>query len=305
MDQRSGVSEVDDSGVLTLTGTRDTDVESLDDLIDAAGFPTGTDQEVSFTALLDAEKGLKGMFNGVPGSFWCTETCSATTDSDGKLSLSDAFWRFTPDATATALATLIVREKKPDPAFLTFGYWLRTTTNKDGDKYMANTFAIGNAPVPSSNSRDNVVGSAEYAGPAAGLFVKRKTTSVGDGDPVSSGRFTARAALTAHFGGDAPKDKENSISGMISDFMHNGEMIDEEWIVTLMKAEIADLALEFEDATAMPGGTWRGRFYGGELKPAADRTNETDLAPPGSVAGTFEAEFNNGDVIGAFGATKQ
>ena len=302
MAERSGVSGQAADGVLMLTA-RDIDVESLDDLIDAAGFPTGTDQTVAFTALTDAAKGLEGMFNGVPGSFWCsTSPCSATTDSDGKLSLADVNWRFTPDATVSALDTLVVRQKKPDPAFLTFGYWLRTTTDKDGDTYMVNTFAMGNALA--SGTLANVVGSAEYAGPAAGLFVKRETTAVGDGDPVSSGRFTARAALTAHFGGDAPQDKENSISGMISHFMHNGEMIDEEWIVKLMNADITAIDAVFTDTT-MPVGNWRGNFYGGELKLTADTTDTpTNLAPPGSVAGTFEAEFNNGDVMGAFGATR-
>ena len=304
-------------GVLSLLDTArsaDIDIETVDDLVNAADFPSANDQTYTWSGtsgrdLPTATDGIDGTFNGVPGTFWCDSTsCSATTDMDGKLSLS-ANWKFTPDAPVADLATLKVREKKNDADFVTFGYWLRTTTSKDPDvkpTYIVDAFQTGMGPTESVAA---VVGSAKYAGPAGGLFVKRGTVSVGEGDLMSSGRFTARADLMANFGGNdlVPTDDQFSISGTISNFMHDGQMIDEEWEVELKKISAANYSQADGTFTGgeTNGGGWSGRFYG-PLSATPDAMDlGTRMAPPGSVGGTFDASFNNGEVIGAFGATKQ
>ena len=309
------VADVMPGGVLYMVDGSQDDAVAVHSFVSADGLPSAKNQEYSWgadgnqgTDLPTEAKGLSGMFNGIAGTYWCARDCSASTDNEGNVSFDSADWRFTPDATATQQATLVVEESVPASKFLTFGYWLRTTTDKDGPTYMVDTFAMGKSPamLPTASELSDVQGSADYVGPAVGLFVKRETTSVGDGDPVLAGRFTAQSALTAHFSGNVPADKTNMISGTISNFMHLGEMIDEEWMVKLMDAPIAVVGQAFQalSGTAMPEGNWTGAFHGGELTNTAEADDEDFVDPPGSVAGTFDAMFNNGEVIGAFGATR-
>ena len=57
-----------------------------------------------------------------------------------------------------------------------------------------------------------------------------------------------------------------------------------------------DSAAHFTGSTT-GGGTWSGNFYGD--------TGTGGAAIPPHVAGQFTGAFNNGNVMGAFGATKQ
>ena len=169
-------------------------------------------------------------------------------------------------------------------------------------EYMVKAFFRGEVP---SGDVATLEGSATYKGAAAGLYTKRALTPGGDGDVTAAGRFTADAELTANFGGDSVAvDDEDSISGMIKNFMDGGMMIDAAWLVELNKIQGATFNAggregTFTDGTTTGGGSWNGMFYG-----TVDATTTPQHTLPSGVAGEFTAGFNNGDLIGSFGATK-
>ena len=133
---------------------------------------------------------------------------------------------------------------------------------------------------------------------------------------ATTGTFTASATLTATFGGDANTDTDDKhrISGMVKDFMNDAGR-DLGWTVMLNKATTVsrgtdgaiagtdNLAGTFSGNTTGDGtaqtGSWNGRFYG----PGSDDSPAVVVLPSG-VAGEFDANFNDGYVAGAFGATR-
>ena len=305
---RPGVSQEADgtTGALMLVGT----YAMLADLIVAEGLPSGMDQLFTFETearpVPMGDDALEGMFNGVPGSFSCANACTATTDGEGALTLGGD-WTFTPDSELMR-DEVMIQDVDPDTDYLDFGYWVRTVTDEDdAEAYMVNTFARGELAYASVA---DVTGSAEYAGAAVGLYTKRADTVSGVGDVEAAGAFTAVTTLTATFGqpdgSPLPAGLVDSISGKITDFRdYAGDPIDTRWTVLLNKIGGTDGVGTFaagftggttNAATTADDGTWSGQFYG---DPGADN------AHPTSVAGEFDASFNNGDVIGAFGATIQ
>ena len=92
----------------------------------------------------------------------------------------------------------------------------------------------------------------------------------------------------------------NTISGTIDSFvLENDEQ--QAWAVNL-EGEITEIAgtVTSEDGATgggAPGG-WNATFHG----PNEDADN--DPIQPHSVVGEFNANFSNGSVAGAFGATK-
>ena len=176
---------------------------------------------------------LSGTFREVPGKFSCTSGCTATADSDGKITLSTG-WKFTP---AGDPAKLVVKGVINDMDYLTLGHWVRTTTDSDGSTYMVGVFANGTpANALTERCRTVVTGTAEYAGPAIGLFSKREYAAGGKGDVTMTGQFTAAANLVANFDVPAP---DGSITGTIGDFMHRGAVIDEDWKVSMKRTGIS------------------------------------------------------------------
>lgn len=174
-------------------------------------------------------------------------------------------------------------------------------------------------------------GSTKYTGAAAGMFVRETLSDDGTATPVSSGQFTANAELTASFGGDSVAiDNQFTVSGVISDFRDaDGDVIDSNWEVTLGRSssfiddDNNEISADDLKGSTMVNrqsaevGDWSGMLYGdpaaedltGLAAPAADATSAqekeyTDTLAPMGVAGKFDAAFINGDVIGAFGATR-
>ena len=142
----------------------------------------------------------------------------------------------------------------------------------------------------------------------------RTFTLDGEVQNRTGGQFTADAMLTAYFGGDDVAVNDHySIDGWIEDFVdRRGRAIDSSWSVELKAARFgsqqsADLTGTngnvFGNATEgdqdMMGG-WSGRFFG----PIDDTTSGNQSTSPSAVAGTFDAQFTNGTVIGSFGAEK-
>ena len=247
---------------------------------------------------------IDGRFHGIPGTFACSASCTISSDKDGNLSAlggQDGTWTFTPEKLADGADPYMVAAVKLDLDYLDFGYWVQTTTADGETTYMVDTFFRGEDKYESVTEVD---GTAQYVGAAGGLYSRSEDVPTGDGDVLDAGRFTANATLTAHFGQTADDAVTESllysISGMITDFLDSdGNPIDANWRVTLRKIQGDNNDIGNNGAfsgTTTPGGTWNGQFYGA---PGANN------AQPTGVAGEFDAEFNNGDVIGAFGAVKQ
>ena len=195
--------------------------------------------------------------------------------------------------------------------FLDLGYWASDTFDQNNDlERSVGIFATGRFPFAYTNQnlngsgRGDTVGGAKYVGPATGLYVA---------DDGRSGQFAASAELTAHFWDENldPKDW-HSIQGTLVDFTDaDGAAIDPTWSVNLERIQKVDKLGQFTFSNGAPndrnghlvfrGGTtstggssatgeWRGGFYG-----SMDRL-------PNAAIGTFNANFDNGQAVGAFGA---
>lgn len=292
------------------------------------------DQAVSFS----------GRFHGIRGTYKCTSTCSAQNDGNGQLTLLTGEWMFDPtptfradnaDGTPNGLAAVMVAGVRDDEDYLRFGYWVRTipqTRNRD-DRYEIGMFADGQNPygtnttVVTSAGVQAMEGTAKYTGAAAGMFVKETLDADGTATPINSGQFTANAELTASFGGNSiAMDDHFTVSGMISNFRDaDGDLIDSNWKVTLGRStsfvDTANSEISSNDLTGktmvglQEAGDWSGMLFGDPMlttapaepatdaTPAQERAYTNQLAPTG-VAGEFDADFINGGVIGAFGATR-
>ncbi|MDE0238957.1 MAG: hypothetical protein OXQ84_01990 [bacterium] len=312
LEDDAGTSDVDETGWLVLTtgSAIAADVTSL--IFSAAMFPpTGDTTTYAATdADMDGtyEYGFAGSFHGVAGMYQCTgvnaTACGAAIDSAGALTLTGT-WHFVATDAMNAMVAGVMR----DVDYLDFGYWLETTTAADGTmSHAVLAFARGERDYGGVAS---VVGRASYAGPATGLYVrKRVDPDTAEPTRMWSGQFTADAILTATFGrGDLAiaTNEQFMITGLVSNFRNaDGEMINNAWTVDLGGLDAANdedtgiagiQNIDASDGTfsgvTTGGGTWSGMFHG-----AAG----TDNALPGAVSGTFDGHFSNGHVLGAFGA---
>ena len=189
----------------------------------------------------------------------------------------------------------------PDTDYLTMGHWVRTVTTYDGKPpaYTVGVFVESDMTALIGDLVNDAVGSATYVGPAVGLFSKREHAPGGDGAITMSGQFTADANLTADFG--LTDVDPGRVNGTIDNFMQRGTVIDSDWEVSLNRAVFVDGNFTHAATdTGTDGSSWAGSFYkAGDPTPATDDGDAT--LPPEYVAGTFENDFTNGDVIGAFG----
>ena len=264
-------------------------------------------------------KTLSGTFDGAMGTYECTTTCMIRIDTDGTMGDSNTITgggdvSFVPASNATVPA--------PDTDYLTFGYWVQTSTKMNGDATTGIApFVAGKMPYDNTTltALTNLTGaSATYEGPATGMFV-HKTDVDGDGKglvPTSSGQFTADASLTAHFGEspDVGTTFQNAINGTVSNFVNSStNQAIEGWTLTLKPAKFdtsTEAGFDFGGMTSgganTSAGGWRGNFYGPATGPdGPDDNTDPDVITPGSVAGEFLGHFSNGHVVGAFGATEK
>ena len=171
-----------------------------------------------------------------------------------------------------------------DEQYITFGWWQERPALVDGT-YQAVVFAT------STGIYSGAIGSAEYEGPAVGLYVDR--TSEGGTTIYESGDFTATAILRATF------DEGNvGVEGDVSGFRttHGAK----NWVVSLDRVGTAGV-----DGTAeivQPGtgstGAWEHSFLARPetLRLAGDNQ-------PIAVTGRFDVSIPNvRHIVGAFGA---
>ena len=273
-----------------------------------AEFPSAVNQvDVPF---MDDDE-FTGMFDGAPGTYTCVSMCTLSTDSDAELVAVGGQWSFTPDDDEFLVPV-------DDTDYVHFGYWLNETEVDGEPVYMAAPVAGGTAESPISDVQ-SLEGSATYAGAATGLYVIRTFTLDGEIQNRAGGQFTADATLTAYFGGDdVAVNKHYSIVGTIEDFGdQHGSPIDSSWSVELEAAlfgsqpgavltgtngNVFSGATEGDQGMA---GAWSGRFFGPVAVDNDDTTPGRQSTFPSAVAGSFDAAFTNGAVIGSFGAEKE
>ncbi|MYD30792.1 MAG: hypothetical protein F4X01_04170 [Nitrospira sp. SB0661_bin_20] len=284
--------------------------------------PTGANGRFAVEAGEDGE--FMGTFDGIPGTYSCTVACTIITDDDGQLSITNGPLTFTPRITTNDIEDVhMVKGVTKDMDYVSFGYWVQTSTKSDGSTaYGVNTFAGGTLPFGDNSDTGNntsieaLEGSATYEGSATGMYA-RKALAVENGSvvgtPDAAGQFVADVELTANFGASASVAEENAfnIGGTASNFQDaDGNVIDSGWTLDLNAASFGkDTSGTVENASNMFRGTtgkgstvgqWRGQFFG--MLGTGDAASSTH---PSSVAGEFTGHFDNGHVIGAFGATSQ
>ncbi len=202
-----------------------------------------------------------------------------------------------------------------DEDYIQFGYWLTKASGDDGMSYTdASGFYDGMMEYGKEGNSlivHEVEGSAKYAGPAAGLYVKKSFSPAGNAVPTSSGQFTADAMVTAYFGGiNVAQSKHFMVMGQVTNFMDDGMEIDPSWMLTLNQM------LDGMDTGRRPHffsdmkekGAIRGTFYGPTvMMEDDDSTPDVDegklYALPTGLGINFNGHFTNGHVVGAGGLT--
>ena len=169
-----------------------------------------------------------------------------------------------------------------DGQYMTFGWWQESPAMSDGT-YQAAVFADEEGGT--FNLSDGT-GSAEYEGPAVGLYVDR--TSESGTTIYESGDFTATVILRATFGGTP------TVNGDVTNFRSTQHGSKDNWHVKLNN----DLSAEIVQAGTDSDGTWERNFL-------ARHDNITAAVDdqPIAVTGRFDASIPNvRHIVGAFGA---
>ena len=134
------------------------------------------------------------------------------------------------------------------------------------------------------------VGTAEYSGPAAGMFVMKTDIDRDNMGPVATeaGKFTADTTLTAKFGDETMTADDFTISGTVENFVltnYDGTPVGNDWSLTLKSAAFANRTYDSStglvdritahrntfsgpttgvEGTDGTDGRWDGTFYGAQ-----------------------------------------
>ena len=334
MDKFTNVYNAADSDAITgvtngVLGLSNTALALINMYAESSGFPGASRGTQTVTYIADDDNNPRkftGTWGGVSGEYGCTGgTCSIEADSKGMITTMTGEWTFAPaylgpDGTSEAgtdddqIATRADDLPEPnvrvaDDDYLRFGWW--TAVDEEG-MVKFRTFYGGQDPFTNGNITD-LVGSAEYEGPAAGRYAVKTYNTNATVNSIREGTFSAMATLTARFGGDdIAVSAQDSIDGMITDFEdeHGNDLAG--WRIMLtqigdLQNLAADTAFTSDTVGGAVGGSpvstgsWEGQFYGD----TADTEGANDTAAlPKSVAGKFEAHSSHGHVGGAFGASR-
>ncbi|MCY4549209.1 MAG: hypothetical protein OXC28_12645 [Defluviicoccus sp.] len=295
---RDLVASATAAGVLTL------DVDALSNADERALFGIDRTGLTADGTTTRTNPEIDGRFNGIPGKFECAGSCSITSVGDN-VTATMGTWTFTPTAD---VAGIVLEGVVPDPEYLNLAVWLTSTTARDGTvSHEIGTFGQSN-DATGYGTVAMVAGTASYAGPATGIYLRKTFDPDGNVTPAAAGQFVADAELTAYFGEDdnvAAVD-QNTIKGTVDNFRDSaGETISENWTLTLARSgkfATATPAGSFSGITEAPEGqiaaegTWSGQFQG---EPGANN------AIPSGATGVFHGHFVNGHVAGAFAVEKE
>ncbi len=255
---------------------------------------TGTNADVTYPDGYQNEA-LTPWSGDVMGTYFCVGECTVVS------SVFKGDWYFTP-----ADSNKFYEANDSDPVtysaetdYAEYGYWLT-----ENGTVMIHTYArvateeespignLRNLDVTTNDANDPADDSATYEGGAIGMSVH------GTGDDRQSGEFEADVSLTVKF-----KAVPN-ISGTISNFRGNAVG---DWTVTLKDS---DLNATLENVVLVNGvavstgsdGEWTAQGYGPvQTQDAGDDVNHR----PTGFFGTFDANFSDGEAVGAYATRKK
>ena len=269
------------------------------------------------SANMKSAPSYSGSVHGVPGTFRCSEAdCDVmltaeyeTTDGSGETTFAfpldlvtigtdsdDAKVHFRPNS-ASALVYLgpsgVTGVVGDDTQYMTFGWW-RTAPATSTGNYMFEVFADDNAATAAVWSA-TTTGTAEYDGPAVGVYVEHETVS-GSTTAVRQGEFTAMAHLTAQL------SATQAISGSVDSFqttpVGGGSATPKPWRVLLRSYTVADEAMGNAEI-AMPGTTSQGKW---EATPLTNHSHSRAKQQPLAAVGRFDTRIEQRlHLSGAFG----
>ena len=302
---------------ITAKGTR---------AITGSGFPSGASGDDTVERMLEAESKFSGTFRGVPGSYACGNAeCTIEQSVAGGVQVTAGTLTFTPTKTVNDTQDAhAIAGADPDTDFISFGYWMQDT----GSKYGVSTFSGGSMPYGGASligtELNALQGTATYEGSATGLYARKDLAVVEGkvvGTPAEAGQFSADVELTAHFnnvanpavnGSNEISAKEAfSISGMVDNFQSaDGKISDWSLMLNSTSLRQGDSDAYTGEFTGMTGagnmqGEWKGALFGeSDAGQTADTDDTAATVYPSSVTGEFTGHFEDGHVIGAFGATR-
>lgn len=282
---------VGEANLVTMSLAEPTKVASLMGMTPAAVGVTGdipeAGQPYATTAISIA--GDKN-YMGIAGSIYCLAT-TCNVDDDGKLG---AGWYFAPTDASQRYRHKAGAGYQVFNDYASYGYW--QVVGGTGAVEDFKTFAT--SPADNDNTGDAISavdiggdkGKATYSGAAAGMSVVTVPNPAGTGRRVAgkSGAFTASVTLNATFGASP------TVDGSITNF--RGDAVGSGWSVTLRSQTLA-AAGSTDGQTRTDGqaadGTWSAQPYGGSA-----------TARPSGIHGGFEANFRDGNAIGAYATRK-
>ena len=258
------------------------------------------------TTSMDEADEVMGTYNGAMGTYRCNGTadCTVVLNEEGMITSMTGTWVFTPAMGATS--------DQPDYDYLSYGFWLKRTTDEDGVLTYNEVEAFAQSSVAASADVSGVTGSATYSGGATGVYVHSVVNPDGTEASATSGHFMADAELTATFSqtvddpattvdeaGQIAPNMLNTLTGTINNFRLSGHDQGPGWSVALQ----GDITTSdgTSTGTAKGGGTdgtYSATFHGSVA--AVDGV----VPKPSSVVGEFNANFSNGSVLGGFGANR-
>ena len=332
----------DNKGVYTLDANPNEDQEAqsleidADTVAKAASDKFGTATGEGSVTLVGVDKEdtedvkeneFRGSYDGAMGTYTCTEAngCMVTI-TKGKPSAVTGVMYFTADKDETVDVSAT--------NYLTYGFWLKRTKDKDGVTTYNEVETFANAeghPETGNSDLSGVTGSAKYEGGAAGVYVKNVTDNQGATVSATAGQFEAKVELNASFGGGAvAANNQFTIDGEVTDFtLHETDgpsVKNDDWGVSLDLTDFSGRATDNAPGKSAPGnshdnefsgvttgdstaarGTWNGAFYGSSASGDHDMDPDTPVTSPQPVAviGEFNANFTDGTAAGGFGANKK
>ena len=270
------------------------------ELVEMDGLPTHASHAGVRVGPAFGGGGVRGKFNGVPGTFSSDE--SITTLTVGVTPTGDAIWtggnlNFKPDSATAKVMTA-------DDTYMNLGWWLNE--NADGDLVPMVAAWDTSPPDSPALTMNTLTGTATFMGIAVGKYTHKTINS------IEGGHYNASAKLLADFGEVAAA---GTLRGTIDGFMQDGQLIDSGWKVELGAASGADAfnpkmgagisdggAVVDQEAlgtfgTQKTAGTWAAMFH-------ADSRRDS---MPGAVGGTFHVGEDGHPInmIGAFSASNQ
>ena len=264
--------EVDVASIAGMTGT------AVNSALTDSG---GTDGKYDDGTQTDGSN-----YNGIPGTAICAGSDCVVGD-DGKLAGS---WFFTPmDGDAWYLlgapgddgVTMYAEEM----LYAQFGYWL--TVDETGvatiNRYALVEGVTENGNFAAGDDTNNLAGSANYVGPAAGMSVYKTVNADSTINTIDSAAFTATVNLKATFG------VGSTLGGTVTDFV--GDAVGD-WTVELQSKAFTGT---FDDGTTVASGrngVWSATSYG-----------EANERPTG-IFGGFNAHFSDGHAAGVYATRK-